>query len=773
MGLALIAGCLLAPAAARGSVVGSPHDFSVTGPFFQSGALGAGGACAACHIPHGADPDTLWARPLDAYRTNLVNDGSPSTVPNYVAPATIPCYDCHDYHSGVDPNALPNNVPADTDFNSSHRPQNIAAGFTRNNPPGVYNSNNMMESPWGGTASVVSGYYENKPPFASNYGANPSLAPLAAPYPTDNAALFRTGGHYFKRKDPRGSAGTKPDIGDKLPCRDCHDPHAWGSNWQAFIKPGMGGATGWSRISPSDRPTASRYMANDFTTAGARSDSASRSLCIACHGNSNTLNPVNFDAVNPEYDSAAGAIVRPPDAIAEHRNGSLIACVSCHTHNSVDASCRDCHGDAPPGYPAGRDPESGTNYAWPGTRGAEQTHARHHGHFNDNAARFSVYSFDCKVCHANGDLHQNSNVNVVYDFSFMAKGSPPSFQPFTGGTYVRSTCANVYCHSLGLSDNTVNPIVPPSTTVTYFRTVTWGTAPLGCNGCHGTTTVSGTQQFGMPEHVSGTAGSASANTHAIHVVNNAYECSVCHFATVAGTYQTARVIRGAGTPAIANAYHVNGNGDVVFDGTSAIGAADGEGGYHQDNTTVANDKRCNVSCHGTGKPLLERPQWGGTLAGGGCFSCHNGTEQIYKPQLDYGAAGSPNPVDNNEYLTSGHGRTTGVYPGDNNAPAGFGNYTTAPADCYYCHSRNAGHTVKDINDPYRLGYGTDLTGQKGYVTGAFADNTDVLCLRCHGVPDLSNPQRAVGTATQNMQTHARGITGTKYNWSNSPWKCVD
>ena len=79
--LVLAAAWLLAPAAARGEIVGSPHDFSVaTGPFTKSVDLAAGGACFACHIPHGADRDRLWARNLEPYRTNLVNNGSPSSV---------------------------------------------------------------------------------------------------------------------------------------------------------------------------------------------------------------------------------------------------------------------------------------------------------------------------------------------------------------------------------------------------------------------------------------------------------------------------------------------------------------------------------------------------------------------------------------------------------------------------------------------------------------------------------------------------------------------
>jgi hypothetical protein len=300
----------------------------------------------------------------------------------------------------------------------------------------------------------------------------------------------------------------------------------------------------------------------------------------------------------------------------------------------------------------------------------------------------------------------------------------------------------------------------------YFRSVQWGVTPvpLSCNACHGVGTASGTPQFGMPNYASGAAGSATANSHAAHVAQ--YECSVCHVNTVTGTYQTARTI-----PGTSNAWHVNGGREVVFDGTTATGGTGG--GYNVDNVVQVNNKRCDVSCHGTGRPLLQRPQWGGSV---NCFDCHSGTEQIYKPQDNVGFA---NPVDNNEYLYSGHGRSGSNYPVSLNVPAGFGNYTTAPADCYYCHSQNAPHDPPDrTNDPFRLGFGSDATGQKGTLKGAFADNTDLLCLGCHGTAAQrgGNPNAAQGTTTVDALTHARHVMNNpKYAWPgpNYPWKCVD
>jgi hypothetical protein len=176
---------------AHAGVVGSPHDFS--GKSFVTS-----GACSACHIPHGAWTNTLWSRNLDDYVTNLDTDGSGTYQVNYVHPPTIPCYDCHDSHT-------PGNIDDDPTSNSanfgSYPPQDIA--FGGDGPQGI------------------PGYYENNPPYPFNYGADPNTNPA------DNT----TGGHYLKYY-----TGTDPfRKGDKLPCRDCHNPHAWSDtpNWQA------------------------------------------------------------------------------------------------------------------------------------------------------------------------------------------------------------------------------------------------------------------------------------------------------------------------------------------------------------------------------------------------------------------------------------------------------------------------------------------------------------------------------------------------------------
>jgi hypothetical protein len=285
-----------------------------------------------------------------------------------------------------------------------------------------------------------------------------------------------------------------------------------------------------------------------------------------------------------------------------------------------------------------------------------------------------------------------------------------------------------------------------------YRVPRWNAGGLGCDQCHGPGTGGDAVRYGMPNYPNGGAGTPTANSHAAHVVNGPFECSVCHAGTATGTGLSRAI------PVSRPSLHANRAREVQFGGGAS-------GSY--DSPT----KSCSVSCHGS-----DTPQWGGTLTNG-CFSCHVGTEQVSKPQNDYGTPGTPNPVDNNEYLHSGHGRSGSSYPGSGNLPAGFSNYTTAPVECYLCHSQNASHTIKDPNDPFRLGVGADTAGQSGTLKGAFADNTDLLCLGCHGTAAQrsGHDRAATGASTVDARIHAQGITGTKYAWPgpNYPWKCVD
>ena len=149
-------------------VVNSPHDFSLTtGLSTKSSAVAPGGVCSACHIPHSALDNVLWARSLSGasnYSTLLTLDGNATGELNYRPGKTIQCYDCHDYHfsGGV------NDLPAFNNFQSSHKPQDIAFGFQTKKRDATITTDSfstMMEDPPVGS---YSGYYENSPPYTAN-----------------------------------------------------------------------------------------------------------------------------------------------------------------------------------------------------------------------------------------------------------------------------------------------------------------------------------------------------------------------------------------------------------------------------------------------------------------------------------------------------------------------------------------------------------------------------------------------------------------------------
>jgi predicted CxxxxCH...CXXCH cytochrome family protein len=406
------------------------------------------------------------------------------------------------------------------------------------------------------------------------------------------------------------------------------------------------------------------------------------------------------------------------------------SCGYCHKPRASDLDCTQCHAiKAAAAQMAAADNLS-------------RVHVRH--------AATDRYNFSCDECHAwtvpdnyhgsgglgilSGAGHDN-HVDGIKTVRFSTTLRSTNINQ-SGGTYDNAVgnyrCYNTYCHSNGTDNTTFNT----TSQWPVDNTVGWDNTPTAtCRSCHpGDSTASPTIATG---------------SHAKHLSEGGYGCAVCHHATVSDNV-TISVYDN----------HVNGRPDVAFDPLEATGTYTGVG------------KTCNVSCHG-----IVAQVWGGTLVGG-CLGCHSGAEQIYKPQTDYGTLKAPNPVDNAEYLYSGHGRS-GVgnnYPGSNNLPAGFSNYTTAPVACYVCHSQAATHTRKSVNDPFRLGSATDGTqGGMGNFTGAWADNTDLLCLGCHGTSSQRSGHDNAAVNTIDALTHARGITGTKYTWPgpNYSWKCVD
>ena len=765
----------------QAGVIGSPHDFSKSSLItkYTTTPVAPAGPCSICHIPHNALYGALWPRDLLSTYDNALgmNGGTGSTdKPNYKRPVTVQCFDCHDAHVTTD---KINDVPAFNAFETNHKPQDIAFGFTKG---GSTDSGSTMKED--GPAGTVSGYYENNPPYATSpttyYGADSSSGSLFK-RPLDNVTLPKSGGHYFKSQNPSATVYK----GDKLGCSECHDPHAWdpsNKDWHAFFLPaklyGYPTRTSrWTGIFGSSNPRASTFMANPVLSGGqSRSDVDSRKPCILCHGDSNSTNPVTFNDINSDYSSST-PIIRPPTTIGEHASGSPVACVSCHDHNAIGANCTQCHGFPPsstanPAYPV----TAASTFVPSPNPGAADSHPRHYGG-SSGQPRNGIYQFDCGICHFGSALgtdptlqqHQNALVSVVIDGNWTK--APNGSGPFgiwdntnyynqangfggrtgqldngtsaigwgaAGGRYGGNTCRNVYCHSAGRAVSSM----ALDCTVDFPRPV-WNSGQQHCNDCHGFGTdnvANGGINWGMPNYVGGTVGGDNANTHAIHVVTNRYECSVCHFLTVTGAGANRAIL---GTfPSM----HVNGIREVVFDGTNATGT--------YDNSPAT--KTCHVSCHGT-----DTPRWGGTVTG--CVSCHlsaagpdsdvylTATDNIYSSHV----AGR---IDNTEWAYSGHGKTTGTYdvsgfPAANLMAGGSGGGDA----CYYCHDPYIQH--RTTANPFRL---KDQTGAASYLA---AKGWNATCLVCHFHSSTPTQDTPVGYDPDN--------TGTVYTLKRATASFVD
>jgi hypothetical protein len=152
----------------------------------------------------------------------------------------------------------------------------------------------------------------------------------------------------------------------------------------------------------------------------------------------------------------------------------------------------------------------------------------------------------------------------------------------------------------------------------------WSAQNLGCNACHGKTTLSGTLGFGAPDHPNGTGGH-TANSHATH----AYACAVCHNDTIKETaFADGWTLA---MPLSANP-HVDGSISMKADGTTAT-FSPGAGGTCS-----------NISCHG-GKNAT----WGGD-----CMSCHDAAA----PSAPGGGKPVAPGIAKAVWTTSGHGKAT-------------------------------------------------------------------------------------------------------------------
>ncbi|HAK59130.1 MAG TPA: hypothetical protein DCO77_01935 [Nitrospiraceae bacterium] len=230
---------------------------------------------------------------------------------------------------------------------------------------------------------------------------------------------------------------------------------------------------------------------------------------------------------------------------------------------AASGACGDCHNN--------------TKAAPPGTG----SHAKH-------VVSTDVYRYNCYTCHTNTVNNDDpATINTTTGYPYHVNQAR-DVAINGGGAWndpAASQCNTVYCHSNAKATTPVNAYANP----------TWGTdnGTLTCASCHGN----------PPGYSSGSAGTATANSHVKHVTGESIGCQQCHNDTTTdGTsiVNTVPTNHADGSNSTGSA-----TGDVVF--------ATGIGGTY---TYGVGNKTCATTyCHGS------TVQWGnnGTLT---CNSCH-------------------------------------------------------------------------------------------------------------------------------------------------------
>jgi hypothetical protein len=210
--------------------------------------------------------------------------------------------------------------------------------------------------------------------------------------------------------------------------------------------------------------------------------------------------------------------------------------------------------------------------------------------------------------------------------------------------------------------------------------------------------------------------------------DNSGPCQVCHTRTASGT----------GTPRFRN----TGNSDTHY--TAGAGTSDCAG--------------CHAHTAG--------------FAPSGCSGCHMVTTAEttdYGPNTPAGN-GTKATFNSIEWVYSGHGRTSGNYPGTTNPPANLPNGGSAgTGECYYCHDGGAAHPPVAGN-PFRL---QGASGAAGAMTANSwtTANPNATCLNCHNTGSTGvNPGSGVKNGTLKVDTthngakHTIATMGGKFCW---------
>jgi predicted CxxxxCH...CXXCH cytochrome family protein len=245
-----------------------------------------------------------------------------------------------------------------------------------------------------------------------------------------------------------------------------------------------------------------------------------------------------------------------------------------------------------------------------------------------------------------------------------------NYQKTPGTAFAR--CSGVYCHSDGKR----------SAAYRTYTSILWGSAGIGCNGCHGTDNSTGTPGYA--------SGIGRENSHAKHVGGSA-DCVKCHFKT---TTDGLAVIGGA-MPG-ANRPHLNGTPDVNLIRVSTL--TNYSGVYN------SGAKTCSTTyCHGG---ATTSPVWGGTTD---CGSCHKADSTLAGAHALHIQAGSPAATD---------------------YAAAPGNVSTAGAYRFTCASCHGNTPSNHVNGPVAAGsdatvfFGFSSAGRNPVYSRTGTVNTD-------------------------------------------------
>ena len=315
--------------------------------------------------------------------------------------------------------------------------------------------------------------------------------------------------------------------------------------------------------------------------------------CTACHaqaGHGNWLTDCAFCHGNPPLPSHDGRSSNcsqcHPDTVLA--SGAINTATGKHMNGKPDAKeCGTCHALPPASgshlaHWSVSDPTLVSGY---GDVTARQDHTLSSGATDG-------YAFGCGNCHPlDSSKHHDGIMQVeVHDLAAPA-GSIKALNPvgaaYAFGTNNDGTCANVYCHSrMDYTAPTVpEPKVQTGPIIVYpleydpyvitatraYASPRWGSAPIGCDGCHGlpTRTTSPTNAAGAGDSHFWVDSWGYGNLHAWSMGYEPIACATCHFDTV--TVQGGRRFVGSMSmpeydpvPVSGFAAHVNGGKDVRF-----------------------------------------------------------------------------------------------------------------------------------------------------------------------------------------------------------------